>query len=187
MEGIIMRNSLVFLLLSLLVGCSETTTGPSQESDGNLLPNGSFELNGQPTLEGWQAANDSLVSLTEEAAPEGGRWSLKLEADWAPTSGFVTALVPGIQDSDVLRLSAYVRSVGYLGGGKIALLVGSGSNRSVSKQKETPNVEWTFLSFEDTLTVSENDSVWVLLSSFHTEIAPRIGQFDLVSLERLNE
>jgi hypothetical protein len=132
-----MRNSIVFMLLALFVGCSEMTTGPDQESDGNLLLNGSFEFDGEPTLEGWRAADDSLVRLTEEAAPGGGSWSLQLEADWAPTSGFVTALVPGIHYGDVVRLSLYVRSVGYLGGGEIALLVGSVSNRSVSKHKET--------------------------------------------------
>ncbi len=187
MKVIIMRLLVVLLLLPLFIDCSKTTTGPSQESGSNLLPNGSFESNGQPTLEGWQAANDSLVSLTEEAAPEGGRWSLKLEADWAPTSGFATALVPGIDDGDVLRLSAYVCSAGDLGGGEIDLLVGAGSNRSISKRKGTSSMEWTFLSFKDTLTVSESDSVWVLLSSFDTEIAPSIGLFDLVSLEKLNE
>lgn len=177
----------MLLVLSLLVGCSKKPTGPSQDSEGNLLPNGSFELNGEPTLEGWQAANANLASLTEDAAPDGGKWSLKLEADWAPTLGFITALVPGIHDGDVLRLSAFVRSVGDDGGGLIALLVGSGSNRPISKLKVASSIEWTFLSFEDTLTVSESDSVWVLLSSFHTEIVPRIGQFDLVSLEKLNK
>jgi hypothetical protein len=48
-------------------------------------------------------------------------------------------------------------------------------------------MEWTFLSVEDTLAANEGDSVWVLLTSLHTEIAQRIGRFDLVSLERLNE
>jgi len=183
MNAFIIRGLLVLLLLSLSVGCSEKTTGPSSESEDNLLPNGSFELNGQPSLEGWHVANESLASLTEEAAPGGGNWSLKLEADWAPTTGFVTAFVPGIHDGDILRLSAYVRSVGDSGGGEIALLVGNEPHRSVS----TSSMEWTFLSFEDTLTVSEGDSVWVLLSSFHTEITARVGLFDLVSLQKVSE
>lgn len=187
MKVSIIRNFFMLLLLCLLVGCSKKPTGPSQKSDGNLLPNGSFELKGEPTLEGWQAADTNLASLAEDAAPGGGRWSLKLEADWAPTSGFITALVPEIHDGDVLRLSAFVRSVGDDGGGFIALLVGSSLNRPVSKHKVASSIEWTFLSFEDTLIVGESDSVWVLLSSFHTEIVPRIGQFDLVSLEKINE
>src|SRR5437867_5766713 len=87
----------------------------------NLLPNGSFERDGQPSLEGWRVNNTALTSIVPEPAPGGGSFSLQLEADWAPTSGFVTAPIPGARRGGVFRLSAYVRAVDADGGGEVAL------------------------------------------------------------------
>jgi hypothetical protein len=36
-----------------------------------------------------------------------------------------------------------------------------------------------------TLEIAEGDSVWVCLTSLNTEIVPRVGLFDSVSLTRL--
>lgn len=188
MKVSIISYSVVILLLSLLIGCGDTPTGPRQESGGNLLPNGNFEKNGEPTLEGWQATSEDSANLTEDAPPNGGKWSLFRETEWLPAPlGLLSEPLTGFQNNDILRLSGFVRAVGVYGGGYIGLLVGSGSNRSMSKIITTSEAEWTFLSFDDTLLVTERDSIWVVLDALSTEIAedPTGALFDLISLEKL--
>ena len=186
----IIRNSIVILILSLLIGCSDTPTGPSPGSGDNLLPNGSFEKNGEPYLEGWQATHEDSLNLTEEAPPNGGRWSLFRQAEWPPQSyGLLSEPLTGHQDGDLLRLSAFVCAVGGDRGGSIGLLVGHGSYRSISKMITTSESEWTFLSIDDTLSVTERDTIWVCLNAMPDEIAvdPIGALFDLISLEKLSE
>lgn len=152
--------------------------GPSP--GGNLLPNGSFEENGQPSLAGWEVISPSLTALVPEPAPGGGSWALQLEADWAPTRGFVRALVPGFIPGETLRLSAWVRAAGLMGGGMMYLSTGTW----ISAQATSMASEWTQIILVATPPVAPGDSLWVVLSSLHTEIAPRVGLFDRVVLER---
>jgi hypothetical protein len=57
----------------------------------------------------------------------------------------------------------------------------------MSAWARTSKTEWTVISLQDTVSLAEGDSVWVLLSSFDTEIAQRVGLFDMVVVERLSE
>ena len=166
-------------------GCSEKAVRPM--GNENLLANGSFESQGTPMLDGWLPADSQLAEIIQEAAPGGGQYALRLEADWAPTRGFVTTPVPDLGDGDIVRLSAYVRAVGTEGGGSISLLTGSSSDLRTLREKHvaTTDTVWTYLSVADTMSLNPGDSVWVRLSSPHTEIESRVGLFDLVELVRL--
>jgi hypothetical protein len=81
----------IFLIVGILIftaiNCNESIVEP--QTNGNLLPNGSFELNNKPSLDGWRYGNQKLAELINQAAPNGGNWSLQLTSDWAPTSGYV--------------------------------------------------------------------------------------------------
>lgn len=174
-------------LLTLQLSCSKSVVGPIPAPPGELIFDGSFERDRQPTLEGWRIANPSVTTLVPEPAPGGGEWSLGLEADWAPTTGYVTMPIPGIRDGDVLRLSAFVRAVDADGGGSITLSVGPsyGFRQNRAKRAATSSTTWTYLSVQDTVSLGPGDTVWVALSSFDTEITRRQGRFDLVSLRRI--
>ena len=67
--------SAVVLALSLL-GCIQAATAPSvpkvSGEPSNLLPNGSFESGGKPTLEGWQPMDSALATFESEAPTGGG-------------------------------------------------------------------------------------------------------------------
>jgi hypothetical protein len=66
-------------------------------------------------------------------------------------------------------------------------LVGADQHRMSKKLHRAWPVRpagWTYLSIEDTVSLAEGDSVWAVLSSFHTEIAPIAGLSDLVVAER---
>jgi len=178
----------VIFSLPLCAACGEYTTDPAVNPPaGNLIPNGSFERNGQATLDTWQVSNSSLTSLTPEAAPGGGKWSLRLQSDGAPSTGVVKFQVPGLKDGDSVRLSAYVRATDEKGGGLVGLEVTSLDGRSRHKSfASTADTQWTQVGVTDTLALEPGDSVWVVLSSPPTELAARAGLFDLVTLERLS-
>jgi hypothetical protein len=177
----------VFTLL--LLSCRESVMRPGPTPAEEQILDSSFERDGRPTLEGWRVTNPSLTSLVPEPAPGGGRWSLGLAADWAPTTGFVTLPLPKIRDGDVLRLSAFVRAVDREGGGSIGLavlrVVGPGYVWGGAKWASTASTSWTRLVLQDTVSVPPGDTVWVVLSSHHTEIQRREGRFDLVTLKRI--
>ena len=157
----------------------------AQDDGVNLLLNGSFESDGLPALEGWSPGNSDLATIVSPGGPSGGNWSLRLVADWAPTTGFVTQAISGVQNGDVLVLRANVKAEGMYGGGAIALVTGptiwSGQRVSVGTDSGT----WDALQLVSTLEIADGDSVWVCLTSFDTEIVPRVGLFDSVSLVRL--
>jgi len=177
---------LAFLIISLFsVNCKDTGTEPS--SGQNLLSNGTFEVDHTPTLQGWRFGNPQLASLVKEAPIGGGNWSLKLSADWAPTTGFVYTPVEGVKPGDVVRLSAFIRAIGSSGGGFVTLGVGPSVWSTTARSVGSQDTLWKEITLIDTLALGPNDSLWVVLSSLNTEIIVREGLFDLVRLERLSK
>jgi len=180
----------VILSLPPCAACEEYTTDPSPAVNppaGNLIPNGSFERNGQATLDTWQVSNSSLTTLAPQAAPEGGQWSLRLQSDGAPSTGQVKFQVPGLKDGDSVRLSAYVRADDS-GGGLVGLEVTSADGRLRHKSfASTEDTQWTQVRVTDTLSLEPGDNVWVVLRSPPTQLNARAGLFDLVKLERLGK
>ena len=173
------RLIVVVLVACFAVACSDSVTDtPVVE---NLVENGSFEIGGEPSLAGWSFGLSDLARSVHEAPPAGGAWCLELSADWAPTSGFAFVRLKNVREGDVLRLSAFVRAIGANGGGAIELRIGS----SRITRAESSDTLWTYLSVVDTVGIDQQDSVEVRLTSFITEIVPRIGLFDLVRLERV--
>jgi hypothetical protein len=172
------------VLALVQLSCTKSVVGPIPQPAEELILDGSFERNGEPTLEGWRITNPSVTTLVRDPAPGGGDWSLALDADWAPTTGYVTMPILGVRDGDVLRLSAFVRAADAEGGGSIALVVGPSYGLQLDRARwaHTSSASWTRLSVQDTVQLAPGDTVWVALSSFHTEIMRRQGRFDLVSL-----
>ena len=174
------------LLAALLLG--DTALTHAQVGIGvQVLTNGSFESDGEPSLAGWQPGNPNLASVVSPGAPGGGDWALQLVADWIPTLGFVRQRIEGLQDGDIVELRADVKAVGQEGGGSILLLVGDSPWSARAKWAASSSETWTTLSVLDTLELAPGDSVWVQLSSFGTEIMPRVGLFDSASLVVLEQ
>jgi hypothetical protein len=153
---------------------------------GNLIPNGSFEQNGQATLDTWEVSNPALASLVPQAAPGGGAWSLRLQADQAPTTSQVRFAVTGLQDGDVVRLSAYVQASGAEGGGLVGIEVTAANGQVRQKSFASGDAQqWTQVEVTLTIASQPGDRVSVVLKAPPTELAARAGLFDLVTLERM--
>ena len=146
----------------------------------SLLRNGSFELNGQPTFEGWELVNPDLATLVPGGAPASGEWALRLAADWAPTTGIARAVVPGVANGERIQLLAWIRAEEEGGGGRVYLTSGRWASEAVTVE----STEWTPVRLVSEVQIARGDSLWVVLSSLHTEIAPRVGLFDGVIVER---
>ena len=186
MKGRIRSSGVLVLGGALLLAewaCAESPTSPSQA--GNLVPNGSFEQNGQATLDTWDVSKPSFASLVPQAAPGGGSWSLRLQADQVPTTIQARVPVQGLADGDVVRLTAYVQAAGVGGGGLVGIevIAADGHVRQQSfAAGDAP--QWTQVELALTLTMQAGDTTWVVLQAPPTELLARAGLFDLVTLER---
>lgn len=170
----------------LLPECACAENPAATTPAGNLIPNGSFEQNGQATLDTWEVSNPALASLVPQAAPGGGSWSLRLQADQAPTTSVVRFRVPGLQDGDVVRLTAYVQASGANGGGLVGLEI-TAANGNVRQKSFAASdaAQWTQVEVTFTIALQPGDGIWVVLKAPPTELAARAGLFDLVTLERM--
>ena len=148
---------------------------------GNLLRNGSFELNGEPSDAGWELRNPDLATLVRPGAPENGRFALRLDSDGAPTNGTARAFVPGAERGARYSVFAWIRAEGDHGGGAVYLTTG----RWMSQPVEVTSTEWTRVSFETEVPEIADGGLWLVLSSLVTEIAPRVGVFDGVVVQRI--
>jgi hypothetical protein len=183
-------STLVLLLCLVQQGCDNSPTKPV-ERETNLISNGSFELDGEPSLDGWTVVSPTGgVTLVNEAAPNGGEYSLQMSSGGlmaAPSR--LTVAVCEAQTGEVYRLSAYLRGESGVPqpGGRIGLSVGPDLGTG-GIEVYCRDTAWTRVSL--TLTVGENpqDSVRVWLMSFPggcTNFGK--GFYDLVTLERVEE
>ena len=168
------------ILIFSSISCNESVVEP--QFSENLIANGNFEINNQPSLEGWGFGNPKLAEPVNKGAPNNGNWSLQLTSDWAPTTGFAYTPVTNLKAGDIVVLSAYVRGYGRYGGRGIIGLLDGDSAKSVSSGYDTV---WTQISITDTLTLAKTDTIWVFLSSPSTEIIPYQQLFDDVRLEKI--
>jgi len=69
-----MRFFIIFLAL-IFISCKETIVS---EKEISLINNSSFELEGKPSLEGWNLETNvsSSVSFSDDTPPGGGSWSV---------------------------------------------------------------------------------------------------------------
>jgi hypothetical protein len=194
--GIKRRLAFAALLsIAVVFGCDGAQSPSEPEPSGarpaaseNLIQNGSFERDGEPTLAFWRFGDDNLAMPMNEATPGEGDWSLRLDADWAPTTGFAYVSVPNVRTGDRLELSGFVRALSPEGGGAIVLVIGESLSSRVAKRagQTTSRTTWTQLRLTETVSLEPGDSVWVVLTSVPTEVVARSALFDGIELVRIS-
>ena len=155
------------IVLSLLAisGCSKSNnpTAPSAPQPRNLIINSSFDSAGRPSLEGWTAdTNDTtLVGFSSDVPPGGGAYSVYLK-----TTEIMTAVtLPA--GTHHYRLSAWAKVIFPSGssstyGGAMTLLY-PGSPPGDGKSYLFSSSVWTYGSFLDTLTLSQDTPLHIYL------------------------
>lgn len=185
------RQLIVLVLFGLIVAvmsCKTTSTGPINDI-GNLLPNGSFELNGKPTWGHWVLLDTPLDTTTlfaQDVPLLGGNWSLELQPH-PPGANYARSFITGTNAlGGVFQLTVWGKATNGWPNGSVALGKLSSGFVSILQSKGTPAATWTEYTLEDTLDLVPQDSLFVQLSTGPDDQSI-LGavRFDLVKLERI--
>ncbi len=169
--------------LVVLTVCSCKDNSVNTDSIPNLIGNSSFELKGQPSLEGW-IIDTTLAKVAHDAPVGGGNWSLGLEPGWYPQDGFAHTYITNHQGSGWYNLGAWMRSTNHWIG-SVSFGKWSGGVLAYAKSITSDSSEWHYVALIDSVPLQPNDSLAVELSAGSTELANGFVFFDLISLQRL--
>lgn len=150
--------------------------------------NGSFEINGEATLDHW-TISWNLGESYEDAAPGGDNWCLKLEAGnyqgYFPVYAY--QVIPEIQNGEIWEVTVWARQHSNITSASLywRIFKFDGSQIDLSAS-ETYSETWTQLSVTDTILIEMGDSVAVVLDSGVTG-GPSVNwsYFDLVEAEMI--
>ena len=177
------KKFILIILSSLLLfwNCDEcsTCTNPPDEED-KILVNTSFEKNGNPSADGWIISQSPLGNFITDTPPDGGTYSVALEAS-NPFGGEAVITVKSLIDFDIYKLSFYAKFENISGTARLFFI----KNGAVSKQNiiTITDTSWTLYSITDTFQTSAGDSIKILFRGGTTQIAPGKTFFDLCKLE----
>jgi len=152
----------------------------------NLLPhNGSFERFCHSSLDGWKLTNPDYVTLHEQAAPGGGKWSIALHGFWG-ASGRVQAVIFDPLPGGIYRLSGhFVAGQPYAFSrvsGWVSLRQGS-SNRVLNLFSR---LSWEQFELVDTLPADGSGPLILELGGDASQF-PGLAVFDRVTLQLIGQ
>ncbi|RMF60283.1 MAG: hypothetical protein D6748_04460 [Calditrichaeota bacterium] len=179
---------IIFLVvgIALFPGCEEDTS-PLKHSEGtNLVQNPSFEENGEPSLDSWYVEDSSQITFSMDTPPNGGKWSIFLHAvHYGPMPESPAYYIPLSPGNHVIKFSVYGKYFAIPG--SALLIVQQDSIREVASELVITDSVWTEYVTVDTVSLSEGDSLYILLYGGGTEVIDGITYFDLVKLILLDE
>jgi len=186
----IIRPLFPVALLVCIGGCREERIinpiiPPSDTLD--VLVNTSFELGGSPTLAGWTIVTDPAVEFSTDVPPEGGGWSVTVDATWTPPTApaQVLTIVPTQDGTSIYRLTVWAKRNGV--GGSAAILIKQSGTTLLSKSVFIQDSLWTAITILDTISTTLGDSIGVRLAGGISQLAGGTTYFDLCLLERFQE
>lgn len=172
-----------FLIILFFLSCAESDdTIYEQENDTNFLINSSFEINGNPSLLGWYSPDTSMIDFAQDTPPDGGNWSVTLEANWGPPF-FISSTVAAKQGTHHYNLSLWSKVQGV--GGAAYLNLKQTDTLIVRKSVTISDTTWTTYSLLDTITAIESDSIVVTLTGGFSHLFYGKTYFDLCMLEKI--
>ena len=163
--------------------------------------NGSFEYEGQFSVEGWKFTDTYCYDSSQDTPSEGGDWSLQLAmlniqgGPW----GLAYQVIPQVQNGDIWQLNAWVKqpmnrrgysSIYYCTTTKIDNIWYPPDPLQYGNVDTTSANYWTRLSVIDTIYIEESDSICVVLDAGWTSGPTHLhdfSYFDLVSVEKIGE
>jgi hypothetical protein len=184
-----MRTKLILQILGcgmtiLISSCSKTETPgndqnkPQQTPDTtNLITNSSFEINGEPSLAGWELLCSDIKYT--DASPGGGKWAICMPQGWLPANNYIMTTVSAPIGTNEYKLSYY----GKVRGGLNLYIKKQDSlifcNRIYTQDQDTI---WRYYSVLDTLKTLPGDSLVVKVIAGSAEVG-EYCYFDLCKLE----
>ncbi len=177
-EGSIMNipqnvGARVVVFAVLLAGLIVTDVGAD-------ITNGSFEIEGQPSLEGWEW---TFALSHQDAPPNGGSWCVALSGGCVHDVGWQTD--SHVEDGDVWRVSCWMRRDIDTphGWGTLGWYVITQEGWKNGNVVECDSPDWTLLSVTDTFFLEEGDTVGVFIDGGGCFGGPGTAYIDLVETE----
>ena len=175
----------LFILILNLLRCNKNNSPLEVNNKTNLIKNPSFELNGQPSLKYWIVQDSSKIDFSKNTPVDGSKWSILIHAEhYGPPQKTLSYFVPLSSGRHILKFSIYGKSKTIHG--SAFLILQKDGNSKITAQNFIADTSWTKYSTIDTLTISESDSLFVVLSGDGTEIVDGMTYFDLVALEHID-
>lgn len=171
---------ILLLFALLLYRCCDSIIIPGTEN--NLIPNPSFEENGDSSLAGWFVNMPSLVNFTNDTPPNGGNWAITIDVLWGSGNDVIsTVKIP--EGTHIYKFSFWSKYSNNPGYAEI-LLVAQDSVSQINRIF-VDNESWKNYSTLDTITSVSGDSLQIKLSGGFSHITPGKTYFDLCTLELL--
>ena len=169
------------LLLALLSShCNDSIISPINEN--NLIPNPSFEMNGNSSLAFWFVNMPSTVNFIEGTPPNGGNWAITIDVLWGSGNDVITSveLPEGTHIYKFSLWSKYSNNPGF-----VELLLNTQDSLHQVNRFNIDSELWKNYTIVDTITSIAGDSLQIKLSGGFSHITPGKTYFDLCTLEQL--
>jgi hypothetical protein len=161
----------------------------------NLIQNPSFEIGGQPSLQGWYVNSPPApwaIPDTAQGNPVfindvpggGGNWSVKLTSPGQTPCDYLTATVSGQSGTNIYHLTVWAKCIAPWANSNIALgtwVPQTAYWKTVSLDSSTT---WKKYSLSDTITTQSADTIMVRLQSGCGGPAGGTYLFDEIMLEK---
>jgi len=154
--------------------------------------NGSFEIDGQPTLENWSFSCDLLASSSNDAPPlPDNNWCLKLESGNSQGCfpSYAYQIIPDVRNGDIWKATVLTkRENSWTQPSLYWKIFRANGDETDLPVATTLSYYWEQISIEDTIYISEGDSVAIILDAGFTG-GPAVNHlfFDIVDVEKIGE
>ncbi len=173
----------IYMLICFALSC-ESSVDSSNGLNEDLIQNSSFEIDGNPTINGWiyksNFPTDTL--FTNDAPPSGGNWSVLLQVGDRQLKRLQTKIAAPA-GTNRYRLSVWAKaysSIPISSSGFVSLEL----NKTTIKNIAGADTTWKYYESIDTISAKKGDTITVTLNS-GTAYGIRLSYFDLCRFELL--
>jgi len=181
MKKIILSAGVIFILL-LAYSCSKSDNSSNNSiiiPVTNLVKNGSFETNGEPSLSNWTEP-DTIAKFAEDTPQGGLKWCIYMDSQAVPPRFIKTAVSPGTGDK-LYKFSFWAKTRYKTGFANFYLK----RPDTLILLNTVPVVDsvWTQYMATDSIKTTASDSLVIGLSGGLSELFAGRTWFDLIRLE----
>jgi hypothetical protein len=163
-KSIILFSFTIFGVILMFACHKQEAGGPIYPPDTvNLVPNSSFEIDGSPSLSGWDLHTQG-VGFISGVPPGSGYYSIFIMSSWPPDNYYIQTTVPAIPGTYSYLLSFFGKE-----SGSLELFLKKTDTLILCQRLVTTDTVWTRYSVMDTISAEKGDSLTVRANAAPTE------------------
>jgi hypothetical protein len=176
----------LYLFVSFFLSC-ENSVDTNKGSNEDLIQNYSFEINGNPSINGWTfksnySADTLFTNFSNDVPPSGGKWSVFLIVSDRIVR-YLQIKIAAPTGENHFKLSVWAKSYSSIptsSPGFISLALNNANIKRIDIQDST----WRYYETMDTISAGKGDTITVELFA-GTAYMVRATYYDLCRLELL--